>query len=226
MSGSSTALAEPSVCGQAGYLAPVTWSTPEAARNLASQLLEIPSLANVTANPHFTESWARQLVTYTPLLESVCDLIGPEVAVENTYLMVKRPGDGFAVPPHQDGINDRMELDPARSVAVWLAITEATTSNGCLEVQPGSQQRGYLPYRRADGGPLTVDIAGSAPYVPVELSPGQACVLDVRLVHRSGPNATTHARIGLNIRYVAPDAMHVRDGVTPPVLFPVTGDRW
>lgn len=226
MARSSTALAEPSVCGQAGYLAPVTWGTPQAAGNLAGQLLEIPSLANVTANPHLTESWARRLVTYTPLLQSVCDLIGPEIAVENTYLMVKHPGDGFAVPPHQDGINGRIELDPARSVAVWLAITETTLGNGCLEVQYGSQQRGYVPYHRADDGPLTIDTDDSAPFVPVELSPGQACVLDVRLVHRSGPNTTTRARIGLNIRYVAPGGMQVRDGATPPALFPVAGHRW
>jgi hypothetical protein len=34
------------------------------------------------------------------------------VAVENTFLSIKRPGDQFTVPAHQDGINDRIQLDP------------------------------------------------------------------------------------------------------------------
>jgi hypothetical protein len=65
---------------------------------------------------------------------------------------------------------------------------------------------------------LTKTFAGGA-------KPGQACALDVRLIHRSGPNCGTSARIGLNIRYVAPGGLHVRSG-EPPRLFPITGNRW
>ena len=49
--------------------------------------------------------------------------------------------------------------------------------------------------------------------------------MDVRLLHRSHPNRTTQTRIGLNVRYVAPGAVTVRDG-SDLHLFPVAGDRW
>jgi ectoine hydroxylase-related dioxygenase (phytanoyl-CoA dioxygenase family) len=222
-----SAIAVPAgVCGNLGYQAPALWEQPGQARTLAARLGLRPGAGNVTANLHLSEDWARELVRAPVLLSRVCGLIGADVAVENTYLMVKRPGDGFVVPPHQDGVNDRIELDPDRSVAVWAAITEATAVNGCLEVLPGSHSGGYLPYQRAEGGSLSVGDAGQAGgWLPVPLEPGQAVVLDVRLVHRSGPNAGTGPRIGLNIRYVAPGGLHVRSG-EPPCLFPVVGTRW
>ena len=56
----------------------------------------------------------------------------------------------------------------------------------------GSHQGGYLPYRRAARSagavrPLTL-AEGSGGFMPVRLDAGQACALDVRLVHWSGPN--------------------------------------
>jgi ectoine hydroxylase-related dioxygenase (phytanoyl-CoA dioxygenase family) len=219
------------ICGGPGYRGPVTWNTPAAATALARDLAGAGELGNVTANPHLRSGWARQAVTCRAIVGEVTALIGAEVAVENTFLMIKWPGDGFAVPAHQDGINDRIELDPVRSVAVWLAISEATAANGCLEVAPGSQQAGYLPYRRAGlpasgRHPLTLAASGhDTGFVPVPLAAGQACALDVRLVHRSGPNTSTTPRIGLNIRYVAPGGWIVRAGPGPHLL-PVTGDRW
>lgn len=220
------------LCGSDGYLAPLTWAQPAHSAALARQLTSPAEPANVTASPHLSQGWARRAAACPGLLREVCALIGPEVAVENTLLLIKRPGDGFAVPPHQDGINDRIELDPARSVAAWLAITDATAANGCLEVLPGSHRHGYLPYRRAQDAtasgrrPLTTGTpAGEAAFAPLPLAAGQACVLDVRLVHRSGPNVGTGMRAGLNIRYVAPGAWTLRAG-PPPRVYPVTGDRW
>lgn len=132
-----------------GYLAPVTWCGHDEAAALARQLAGRPELGNVTANPHLMQDWARRAVTSGPLIGCVRALIGADIAVENTFLMIKRPSDGFTVPAHQDGINDRIQLDPARSVAVWLAISGASPVNGGLQIVPGSHQGGYLPYRRA-----------------------------------------------------------------------------
>lgn len=227
MASAPTAVNPADTCGENGYLAPFDWTALDDAGQLAKRLRETTGTGNVTVNPHAAEAWARELVASPAVVETVTGLIGPDVAVENTFLMIKRPGDGFAVPPHQDGINDRIELDPARAVAVWLAISPATPENGCLEVVPGSQRRGYLQYHRAGeaGSPLTTGLHGEAGFVPVRLRPGQACALDVRLLHRSGPNNGTAPRIGLNIRYVAPGGLQARR-LPAPDLFPVAGNRW
>lgn len=220
------------MCGELGYWCPVHWTGPGQARGLA-RLLGTSGMGEVTPNPHLQHRWAIDAVTALALLATVRALIGADIAVENSFLITKRPGTTFVVPAHQDGINDRILLDPAMAVAAWLAVTDATVSNGCLQVFPGSHHGGYLPYRRATPAPAddrnrpltTADEHSDDQFVPVPLAGGQACLLDVRLVHRSGPNRSARARVGLNVRYVAPGAVTVRDG-TAPDLFVITGTRW
>ncbi|MGH8887962.1 MAG: phytanoyl-CoA dioxygenase family protein [Egibacteraceae bacterium] len=223
------------ICGEQGCLPGLAWTEPADAQRLAEQLRQehAGTGREVTRNPHLECGWARRAVTSARLLDVVHRLIGPAVAVENTFLIIKWPGTGFTVPVHQDGINDRIVLDPARSLAVWLAITEATSANGCLEVVPGSQVAGYLPYERAEetstgggGRPLATRTGGQEyGFTHVALAAGQACAMDVRLLHRSGPNRADQPRIGLNVRYVAPGGAQMRDGSNPSV-FAVSGDGW
>ncbi|MGH8895530.1 MAG: phytanoyl-CoA dioxygenase family protein [Egibacteraceae bacterium] len=222
------------MCGKQGYLPGFTWADPADAQQLAERLRQehADTGPEVIRNPHLECGWARRAVTSMRLLDVVQQLIGPAVAVENTFLVIKWPGTAFAVPVHQDGINDRIVLDPARSLAVWLAVTEATSENGCLEVVAGSQAAGYRPYGRAEEGstgggrPLAARTEGLAHgFTRVVLGTGRACAMDVRLLHRSGPNRAAQPRIGLNIRYVAPGGMQMRDGSDPSLLV-VAGDSW
>lgn len=208
------------ICGEQGYLPGLVWTDPADAQQLAEQLRQehADTGREVTRNPHLECGWARRTVASVRLLDVVQRLLGPTVAVENTFLIIKWPNTGFAVPVHQDGINDRIVLDPARSLAVWLAVTEATSENGCLEVVPGSQTAGYRPYGRAEdaptgggGRPLAACTGGREHgFTRVVLGAGQACAMDVRLLHRSGPNRADQPRIGLNIRYVAPGGAQMR----------------
>ncbi len=184
----------------------------------------------VLVNPHLTETWAQFAVGEAGALDHVAELLGPDIAVENSFLITKRPGLPFAVPPHQDGVNDAIELDPARAVSVWLALTAAPNTAGCLEVVPGSHRHGYLPYTREPGpGPrraLTIAPGALPPpaaFTPVPVSAGEAVIFDVRLIHRSGPNTTNRPRLGLNIRYVAPDAFRRGHPAERPGWLPITG---
>jgi ectoine hydroxylase-related dioxygenase (phytanoyl-CoA dioxygenase family) len=215
-----------------GYRCPISWASPDQARRLAAWLTALRP-GEVTRNPHLEHQWAREAVSSPVLLAAVQALIGAEIAVENSFLIIKQPQTALAVPAHQDGINDRIMLDPARAVAAWLAVTDATAANGCLQVIPGSHRDGYLPYHRAapatPGGhqrPLaaTGDFSDQA-FRLLPLPGGQACLMDVRLVHRSGPNRSRQPRIGLNVRYVAPQAVTARGGSAVD-LFVLTGARW
>ncbi len=218
------------ICGGPGYQCPVLWAGPGQAQRIAARLAAAP-LREVTRNPHLDYRWARAAVSAPALLARVKTLIGADIAVENSFLITKEPHSTFSVPAHQDGINDRILLDPAKAVAAWLAITDATVASGCLQLVPGSHGGGYLPYHQAaatgSGGqrPLTAGDFSDEAFIPVPLPSGQACLLDVRLIHRSGPNQTNRPRIGLNVRYIAPGAVTIRDGstLTP---FAVTGTRW
>ncbi|MFD0399273.1 phytanoyl-CoA dioxygenase family protein [Kitasatospora sp. NPDC127121] len=140
------------------------------------------------------------------LLAAIQEAIGQDIAVENTFLVVKWPGRAFEIPWHQDGIDARLELDPDRSVSAWLAISDATVSNGCLHAVPGSHHFGYLPFSseaehgaergRADQATgFTADTSTALP-----LPAGSALLMDSRLLHRSGTNTSNGARVGLNVR--------------------------
>lgn len=219
-----------------GATYPLPWGTTATARDLAAQV-EAEHTADrreIVKNPHRNGGWARDAAC--SLLEVVQAVIGPDVAIENTFLVIKWPGSPFEVPWHQDGTDRRIELDPARSVSAWLALTDATPNNGCLHIAPGSHQLGYLPYEFEDdhgaqrgraGRAAGLDKAGFGDQdaVPVPVAAGNAVVLHVALLHRSGPNTSPSPRIGLNIRYVAPGATHTRDG-SVPILDPISGTAW
>ncbi|GAA3508102.1 hypothetical protein GCM10022416_61770 [Actinomadura keratinilytica] len=67
-------------------------------------------VGDVVCSPHHHQEWAQRAVFNPHVLNVVCSLLGPRVAVaEPTLLLVKRPGR-FAVPPHQDGLNGGVEV--------------------------------------------------------------------------------------------------------------------
>ncbi|MFF0410219.1 phytanoyl-CoA dioxygenase family protein [Kitasatospora sp. NPDC004745] len=221
------------ILGRRGLQTGVEWSAPTAARARAAQLVAEHRTRHqeILRNPHLSAEWARAAVHAPHLLAAVQGAIGPDIAVENTFLVMKWPGRVFQIPWHQDGIDARVELDPDRSVSAWLAISDATLENGCLHALFGSHHLGYLPFSsEADHGAergradqatgFTTDASTALP-----LRAGTALLMDSRLLHRSGTNTGDGARVGLNVRYVAPGGIRRRDPQSPS-LDPVTGTGW
>jgi len=83
--------------------------------------------------------------------------------------------------------------------AVWIALDDATTENGCLWVIPGSHRAGVLYPDREQDDPrfdCTREAYGfryrEQDAVPVEVPAGTALVFDGYLLHRSLPNTGRH----------------------------------
>lgn len=195
-----------SLMGQRGYLAPVNWAKQEHARALAHYLgaVHSPERIKVVKNAHLTEPWARDLTQTPALVNRVLGLLGPDVGVDQSFLVIKWPDEDFDVPMHQDGVSVDIELDPLRSVACWLAISDAPESAGALQVAAGSHGWGYLPHAFDQSGALAAHgdpRLESCEFTTVPTTAGEALLFDTRLLHRSGPNSTCNPRIGLNIVY-------------------------
>ncbi|MFJ7148895.1 phytanoyl-CoA dioxygenase family protein [Streptomyces sp. NPDC100445] len=205
---------------QVGYFSFGPWADPERTKVLGIALGAHPP---VLPNPHLAIPEVAELVGTPEITRIVSACIGDELWVENTFLITKPPGE-MTIPPHQDGINSRLVLNPQRSLTVWLAITPATQQTGCLHVSPGSHHGGYRPTEVANlpGKPLT--IAGPIPddWVAVPADAGNGLVMDSRLIHHSPQNRTSTSRVGLNIRYVAPGGITMRDGSQPTHLTPLS----
>ncbi|MGW2067317.1 phytanoyl-CoA dioxygenase family protein [Streptomyces sp. NPDC001953] len=219
--------------GHSGYRLLHEWTSAGRARARAAEIVlaQGSTGGEIMRNPHFEQDWAHDVVRAPQLLAAVQDAIGPNVAVENTFLVIKWPGRDFEVPWHQDGINHRLELDPHRSVAAWVALTDADESTGCLHVIPGSHRAGYLSFEAepangaARGRALGVHVGDTASGLPVAVPAGSGLLMDTRLVHCSHSNTGAGARIGLNIRFVAPGAVSMRDGSSPSPT-PISGTGW
>jgi hypothetical protein len=87
-------------------------------------------------------------------------------------------------------------------VGVWLAVTEATLENGCLQVLPGSQQEPvheHVKDARAGANHGYVEIVDHdmSASVAVEMAAGDLLVFHSHLMHRSTDNQSAGLRAAM-----------------------------
>ncbi len=164
------------------------------------------------AKVHTILSSAAKLTSHERILDVVEQLIGPDILIYNATYIIKEPNTKSHVSWHQD--LTYWGLDSDDQVSVWLALSDASESSGCMRMIPGSHQLGQQHHILGEQDENNVlfqsqrvaDIDESKA-VSAELKPGQASFHHGWLLHASSPNASADRRIGLNIQYIAP---HVR----------------
>jgi phytanoyl-CoA hydroxylase len=102
---------------------------------------------------------------------------------------------------HQDMGVARDEADGTEMLTFWLAITDATVENGCLQVVPYSHRAGLADHC-PDG--LAVEIPAqrlSGEPRPIELRAGSVLVMHRLTQHASLPNLSDGIRWSFDLRY-------------------------
>jgi hypothetical protein len=148
-------------------------------------------------------------------LDAVVQILGPNVALTHNQFVVKLPGAGASaseIPLHQD--DGYGLLDPPHDVTVWVALTDATSDNGCLVLAPGSHHGGLIDHHVSARNPAFREAEADAT-VELELEAGHAVAFSGLLLHGSGDNTTDHERVGLFARYCVPTARMVTEGGKP-----------
>jgi phytanoyl-CoA hydroxylase len=143
--------------------------------------------------PHKISSPARDIARLPAVIQTLTEVIGPNVKMMQSMLFIKsegKPGQAW----HQD--ESHIPTRDRSLTAVWIALDDATVENGCLWVIPGSHRAGVLYPDRAQDDPrfdCTREAYGfrydEGDAVPVELPAGGAVVFDGYLLHRSLPNS-------------------------------------
>jgi Phytanoyl-CoA dioxygenase (PhyH) len=112
-------------------------------------------------------------------------------------------GAGFS--PHQD-----KPAYPfvAQVLSVMIAVDDATTENGCLEVVSGAH-RELLP--QDERGCIAASVVATFDWQPVELDAGQTLFFHALTPHRSGPNRSTRDRRALYPTYNPASEGDLRD---------------
>jgi non-heme Fe2+,alpha-ketoglutarate-dependent halogenase len=159
---------------------------------------------------HVFLPWVHELATRPRVLDAVESILGGDLLIWNTRWFTKRPGDRTFITWHQDA--NYWALQPPKVATAWVALSPSTDANGAMRVVPGSQHGDMLPHRdtfAADnalsrGQEIAVEVDESEA-VTMVLAPGEMSVHHVGIVHGSRPNTSDVPRIGVAVRFIAPE---------------------
>jgi len=161
----------------------------------------------LNAKAHLVVPFLWDLVQDPRILDTVEQILGPDLLCWGSSFFAKVPGSNECVPMHQDGTY--WGLSRPAALTVWLAFTHSGEDNGCMRVLPGShkaplrhtvtnQPGSMLPI----GEEVNVDV-DEADLVSCILEPGEMSIHHVLTVHGSEPNPSPDKRrVGFAIRYV------------------------
>ena len=124
-------------------------------------------------------------------------LIGEQAALDYDQFLAKRPDKPDAVFTwHQDLGYWPTNTPETFTATCSLAMDDADTENGCLQVLPGSQLGPLRPHRPLHGQGkdefhiLSITLDPDEPVVKLPLRRGDITVHDERIVHGSGGNSS------------------------------------
>ena len=207
-----------------GFLSPIAALTREEAAHYREKLeafeaavggpLTSGTTERYRSRTHVLLTWVHALASHPGVLDVVEDLIGPNILVYTSTWFIKEPESAAIAAWHQDATY--FGLRPYVHVTAWLALTDATAENGCMEFLPGSHARGQLPHR-AGIVAASVNRAGQAVVVDVDDTPavhaplraGEFSLHHTLCLHRSQPNRSAGRRIGLAVSYVPTHVEHL-----------------
>jgi ectoine hydroxylase-related dioxygenase (phytanoyl-CoA dioxygenase family) len=178
------------------------------------------------------------LCTAPSIIDRIASILGNDLLLWQSNIFVKTPADK-AFPWHQDA--NFWAMEPKVNVSAWIALTESSRENGCVQIIPGSH-RSLLPHMQTPAGEFDVRfgdqsvdrqfVDGSAARM-MPMRAGQFFLFNERTLHRSAENRTNSSRIGLTCRFTVPlvktyanqpvivvhgrDELHFNEVATAPV---------
>ena len=218
-----TAMGDAERYDRVGYLFPLTAMSEEEARGFRERV-EMFETTNPIGRPfkdvvksksHLLCVAVLDLVRREAILDAVEAVLGPDILCWSAGLFIKDAGDPAFVSWHQD-VN-YWGLEPHDVVTAWVALSPATVESGAMRFLPGSHAGPLLSHTdtHAENNLLSRGQTISDPIdedsaVDVVLRPGQFSLHHARLAHGSQPNRSQDRRIGITIRYMAPNVRQVR----------------
>lgn len=151
------------------------------------------------------------MITNARLLDLVQDLIGPEITSNPIqHVRIKPPATDLRADEvrahitrtdwHQDRAVALEEADETDMVTVWIAVTDATVENGCLQVQPFGHDH-ILPHCPKTQTAIADGFIDEDGALPLPVGAGGVVILHPLLPHASLPNLTDGIRWSFDLRY-------------------------
>jgi ectoine hydroxylase-related dioxygenase (phytanoyl-CoA dioxygenase family) len=175
-------------------------------RTREDEKLFIAEAGNLVFSTHLVlrSAFLRDWVAGPVFTALVRDLIGPDVRLYWDQAVYKEPEKPRAFPWHQD--NGYTFIEPQQYLTCWVALTDATTENGCPWVVPGLHRLGTLEHWMTDYGWECLHDPQGAVAVPAHA--GDIVVFSSLTPHLTGPNTSGAVRKAYIVQY-APDGASV-----------------
>ena len=151
------------------------------------------------------------MMTHDGILDVVEDLIGPEITSNPIqHVRIKPPQNAvpdsekrahiIATDWHQDMGVTLEEADDTEFITVWLAITDATIENGCLQVATGSYDS-MLPHCSKTQVGIADAFVPTDTATPTPVKAGGGVIFHPLTPHASLPNISGGYRWSFDLRY-------------------------
>ncbi len=151
------------------------------------------------------------IITSGKLVDIVEQLIGPEITSNPIqHVRIKPPARSVpksetrahitATDWHQDMGVTLEEANQTKMVTVWLAVTDATVENGCLQVAHGKHSS-LLPHCNKTQVGIADRFLPSEHIVPTPVPAGGVVIFHPYTPHSSLPNSSNEFRWSFDLRY-------------------------
>ena len=159
-------------------------------------------------NHHFEQQFIWRITTHRKILDSVAQIIGPNVLLLSSHFFCKYGPQEKFVAWHQD--LRYWGIEPPIEVSAWYAVDDSDRENGCMQVIPRLYRDQLLEHGKSkkQGNLLSVNQEVEVSEqeqnnaADCTLKAGEISLHDGMLVHGSLPNRSSRRRCGLTIRYV------------------------
>jgi phytanoyl-CoA hydroxylase len=152
---------------------------------------------------HYHDASFTRAMVHPNMVAILTQLIGPNVQIHHSKMLVKPPENGAAFPMHQD--YPYFPHDHHTMLAASIHLDDTNEENGCLHVIPGTHKQGPLPhvgryYLDHQQYPISSGLA-------CEAEAGDVLFFNYLTIHGSGPNRSERTRRNVLYQYKAADDM-------------------
>lgn len=167
---------------------------------------EIDARPEYLTEPHPKHTFWLELCRHPRILDAVEEVLGADLILIMSHLIVKRAEDGLAVAWHQDNTYWH-SVQGTDVTTVWLAIDDTDRANGCMQVIPCTHE-GYPELDKVSTGGddllgLSVEVTPEmeSAAVCLEMNAGSLSVHDSFVLHGSEANTSGRRRAAYTMRY-------------------------
>jgi len=138
--------------------------------------------------------------THPKIMSVVKRILGQAVELYQAMALVKAPGGGAEKPWHQDNAYFSVE-NMDQVIGIWIALDDATVSNGCMHLLEGGHRLGPLRHYHTFDCEIVPDRIDPGAAIPIELKAGGMLVFHSNLPHQTPANSSPDRRRALQYHF-------------------------